>query len=129
MDTDKDDQEEEKKIDVPVYQRKSMPINPEIVQSKTIGTHTTELMLSRKAYMAVKDLNNNPELSHIIEAADHTESDQRHHLKIPESLIAMSRHMFSEIVRKINMSIKKGRCKYGEITKKNLIQCVSKLHG
>ena len=57
--------------------------------------HMIEIMLSRKAYMAVKDMNTNPELYHIIEQADYTENDQRHHLKIPDGMIAVSRHMLS----------------------------------
>ena len=96
---------------------------------KETSGHITEIMLSRKAYMAVKDLNSNPEMSHIIEQAHHTGNDQRHHLKVPDSLIAVAHHVLSDIIRKINMSMKKGRCKYGEITRKNLIHCMSKLHG
>ena len=74
-------------------------------------------------------MNTNPELYHIIEQADHTENDQIHHQKVPDGMITIARHSLTYVVRKINMSMKIGRCQYGEITKKKLIHCISKLRG
>ncbi|MCH2206003.1 MAG: hypothetical protein MK132_09070 [Lentisphaerales bacterium] len=55
-------------------------------------------------------MNTNPDLYHIIKQTGNTESDQRQHLKIPDGIIAVARDTFSDIVRKINMSMKRGRC-------------------
>ena len=121
--------QEELQNETPEFDRSLEYIGTQVDDVISKYGHMTEIMLSRKAYIAVRDMNTNPELYHIIERADHTESDQRHHLKIPDGMIAIARHTLNDIIRKMTVSMKKGRCQYGEITKKNLIHCMSKLHG
>ena len=95
----------------------------------TSSYNITELMLCRKAYLALKELNTNSELTHLLEEAHHTEHDQRHHLKVPWPQLAATRAMIHSVIRTITRNSKRGRCPYGEITKKNLTVCMSKLHG
>ena len=88
-----------------------------------------ELLLSRKAYQALHTMNSNPELTHIMELAHHTEHDQKHHLKVPVTLTSVVRHSIDTVLRRIKLNEKRGRNDYGAITVKCFKMCLAKLHG
>ena len=101
----------------------------EYVKIRSLNNTKTELLLSQKAYWALRDLNHNAELNHCIDEANHIEEDHKHHLKVPEDMVSLMRHSISDIIKKIKIASKIGRCKYGDITRKNLIHCLHQLHG
>ncbi len=101
----------------------------EYVKIRNLNSKKTELLLSQKAYWALRNMNHAAELNHCIDVANQVEKDHRHHIKVPEDMISVMRHTINDILKKIKIASKIGRCKYGEITRKNLLQCLNQLHG
>ena len=99
----------------------------EYVKIRNLNTMKKEMHLSHKAYAALRKFNSNPELYSCIESGSTIGDDHRHHLKVPKSMISVMSHVIKDIARKIKFSSRKSRCMFGEVTRKNLLCCLSQL--
>ena len=102
-------------------------VDQDLIRVRQANSKFVEILLSAKAHWALRQYNKIPELNCALEMT--TLVHHKHLLRIPEHLIAVMRLTINETIKKIQNSTKKGRCKYGKVTKKNLLNCLSQLHG